>query len=67
MTKECQASCQAPEEQTELQTNGPLEGTGRGLEVALALLSLYSPVLLQATHLPSLGQSFFEGSLGPLE
>lgn len=29
-------------EQMELQTNGPLEGTGIGLEVTLAKLSLYS-------------------------
>lgn len=70
----------------ELQTDGPLEGVGMGLEVALALLSLYSlshsasvsrtgsrrwaldtGFIHEATHLPSLGQQFFKGSLGPLE
>lgn len=74
---------QATAEQIELQTNGPLEGTGMGLEVALAPLSLNSlphsasrtgskdwaldtRFIHEATHLPSLGQSLSEGSLGPL-
>lgn len=73
-------------EKIELGTQGPLEGTGMGLEVSTGPAKLYSrsqsasvsrsgggdgalktEFIHEATHLPSLGQKFFNRSLGPLE